>query len=338
MQITNQEGGFNDAPGFQLMSSDMLLWQGIMSDYMYGLIYLQQQENPEDKGSFQITTLIEPPIKYFKSAPPAKITAEQGSDVFLHWEFTYQIDPINSQYHPDQIVLLSQYKAEIDPTSPVFRPQSYNIKSVNGELVMPEPRMSGQVIQKRQGNDVKVHVTLGITDIQPDDQSMITCSIDGTLTRPVSIQWSTEIIVAPNREFFPSGYIGAAMDPWTSPDSSFVAMTLGEKVEILCMGVGNDISNTYLTKDDQQPVEDAEHTLSEVFRFMTNRQSVMYRIEHASEADFGTYACNIEDKYGRVVTTKRASVVNEDVQAEITVSEWNSDQVSRDRLNILFQN
>ncbi len=197
--------------------------------------------------------------------------------------------------------------------------------------------MSGQVEQKRQGNDLEVTVTLMITDIQANDQSTITCRIDGTLTRPVNIELSTEIIVAPNTEFFPTGYIGVALDPWESPDSSYVALNVGKTKEIVCMGIGNDISTTYLTKDGDEPVEDAQHTMSELKRTSTNKQFVTYRIENVSEADFGTYACNAEDTFGRLVKVERPSVVPEQTTADIKVVSWSSDQVLKIMHTIFFE-
>ncbi len=328
MQVTNQDG-FSNAPGFQLTSFDMPLWQAIMSDSMYGMVYLHQQDNPENKGSFHIKQLIEPPIKYFKASPPAQITAEQGSDLTLHWEFTYKIDPIFSHYerYPDRIVSLAQYIDHINPNSPVFRPQYRNIQSEGGTLITKELRMSGQVEQKRQGNDLEVTVTLVIADIQTNDQSKITCRIDGTLSRPINIELSTEIIVAPNTELFPVGYIGAALDPWESPDASYVPMTVGKIKEIVCMGIGNDISTTYLMKDGEQPVEDDQHTMSELKKTSTNKQFVTYRIENVSEADFGTYVCNSADTSGRLVKIEKPSVVPERTVADIKVVSWSSDQV-----------
>ncbi len=149
MQVTNQDG-YHDAPGFQLTSYDVPLWQGIMSDTMYGMVYLHQQENPENKGSFHIKQLIEPPIKSFKASPPAQITAEQGSDLILQWEFTYKIDPIYSHYerYPDRIVSLAQYIDHIDPNSPVFRPQYRNIQSEDGTLITKEPECQDKLSRK----------------------------------------------------------------------------------------------------------------------------------------------------------------------------------------------
>ncbi len=321
MQVTNQDSYIS----FQLTSFDVPLWQGIMSDSMYGMVLFHQQENPDHKGPFYVKQLVEPPIKRFKASPPAQITAEQGSDLILQWEFTYHIDTIYSQYerYPDRIVSLAQYIDHIDPNSPVFRPLYKNIQSKGGKLITKEPRMFGQVEQKRQGNDLDVIVTLMITDIQPNDQSTITCRIDGTLTRPIIIELSTEIIVAPNSEFFPVGYIGVALDPWDSPDASYVSITR----EITCMGIGNDISTTYLTKDGVEPVKDDQHIMAELKRVSANKQFVTYRIRNVSGADFGTYACNAKDTSGRLVRVEKPSVVPERTVADIKVVSWSSDQV-----------
>ncbi len=297
-----------------------MIWQGIQSYIFQDLIERNLPENGDQKRAFEMTVMVAP--LELMSIPPSKIMAREGSDVTLEWIYTEHLDPAFPNYDIERI-FLAQFKYDIDFNNPQFR-QSYQPMFIqDGQFNTKDPRITLNIETKAEGNKLEVKVILIIQDIRQDDQSLITFEIPDTYPRPVGVSFLHSIIVSPNTQLIPEGYLGVVMDHWMSPDSPYVGLYEGKLASVICYGIGDDISEIYLTKDGERVQSDGEHLLSHRMA----GSSLEYYILKVSEADLGTYTCYAEDTSGRIVKEERPAVMAEKVQAHLQLVSWDSDQV-----------
>ena len=194
-----------------------------------------------------------------------------------------------------------------------------------------EPRQSKASVDFNEQmigqNEIQVTINLLIEDVQSGDDTFIITEIS---KMPVLYLMNTQLIVAPNTEPYPAGYLGVKMyshtnyDDMYDPDST-IGLLIGQNSIIECIGIGNKLSDIYLTKDGRR-LESSGYDL--VFHNLKseNWMNVLYSIANTSESDAGQYSCVVEGASGNA-KTDRTVIVSEEVISTISVEWWNATQV-----------
>ena len=318
-------------PGFVLGNQEasysevMIMFQ----DREIGRLFPQSSREGRNK---HFSMLVDP--VNFIQQPPSKIIAQPGSDIQMVIQFVYRKSP-NKRFDRDHIqTRILQHANVIQEDSPYFTDNFTPIFENNTEFsYWPHepnynPNIPVELTEKMIGNnEIQVTINMLIKNVQKGNGSFIIIEIT---KMPIKYNFVTQLLVAPNTELYPSGYLGVKMSSLhgnTAPDDpqSPIGFVVGKDLIIQCYGIGNDLSDIYLLKDGhliETEGEDLVYHFSKTDYWM----DVMYTSNNASQSDAGEYSCILEGESGNV-RTDRILMVIEEIHSSISMSWWNETQV-----------
>ena len=270
----------------------------------------------------------------FTLQPPSKIIAQQGSDVRMVIQFIYKTNR-NKRFERDHIqTRIHKYSNVIEEDSPHFTYNYTPIFENNTEFSYwphepnNNPNIPVELTEEMIGNNkIQVTITMLIKNVPKGDGSFIIIEIT---KMPIKYNFVTQLLVAPNTELYPSGYLGVKMSSLhgnTAPDDpqSPIGFVVGKDLIIQCYGIGNDLSDIYILKDGNLMETEGENLVYHVYK-TDYWMDVMYTSNNASQSDGGKYSCILEGESGSVRTDKTLMVI-EEIHSSISLSWWNDTQV-----------
>ncbi len=218
-------------------------------------IFPDSQQNSKSR---HLSILIDPLQLTMK--PASKIIAKRGADLQIELQFFNKNIIRQRSKSGKGDVKIRVYKTgfKMEENSPYFQPlggvlyDDSDDYQVNLEEVLP--RYSFDVREEDHGNnEIETFLNLVIEDVKPGDQSFLTFEIT---KHPIKYTFHTELLVEPNSEMFPEGYLGVFFQNFMAapPEDKEAPWMLFEGMQNMgiCTGIGNSISDVYLTKDGQR--------------------------------------------------------------------------------------
>ncbi len=267
----------------------------------------------------------------FEIHPASKVIAKPGSDIQIQLQFAYRniLRKKSKSGQGSAKIKVYQYGFDIESDSPYFHGGSWPLFEQGNDqaFVDAEARKRYSVEFREEdlgNNEVRVFLNLLITDVQPNDQSFLLFEIT---KHPVKHMFHTELIIEPNTEMFPEGYLGVQLQNYMAvPAKDKEAPLLlykGQQSLGVCTGIGNVISDVYLTKDGKRldATDDDRYSSQKVINKGITR--LEFESKNITESDAGEYSCVVEGPSGSV-QQDMSFIVAERVSVQLDIPWWNA--------------
>ncbi len=214
-------------------------------------------ESQQNSKSRHLSIIIDP--LQFTMKPASKIIAKPGHDLQIELQFVNKniIRHKSESGKGDVKIRISRTGFKIEENSPYFQPIGGVLYNDGDDFHVPveeNPRYSFEVREDDRGNsEIQTFLNLLIKDVKPEDQSFLTFEIT---KHPIKYTFRTELLVEPNSQMFPECYLGVWFQAYMAvpPKDEEAPWMLfeGEQNMGVCTGIGNSVSDVYLTKDGQR--------------------------------------------------------------------------------------
>ena len=294
-------------------------------------------ESQQSSKSRHMSILVEP-IQFIMH-PASKVIAKPGSDLQIQMQFIYKdfLKNKSKSGKGDSKMKVTQTGFQTKENTPYFTPWWRHLyeHGENAEYftdVEAQERYSVEFWEEDLGNNkVQVFLNLIIEDVKSKDQSFLKFEVE---KYPMKHVFNTELVVEPNTEMFPEGYLGVWMPEYNmflvKPEEEGAPYMVyrGHHFSGFCAGIGKEISNVYVTKDGQR-LDSSTHG-----RFQSEKRTgeegtvqLEFSIANLTDSDAGDYSCVVEGPSGSV-QQDMSLIVADYVGAELTLLWWNATMVS----------